>query len=109
MKHEQEAERLKNEIQSLREDRNKLRSVTSSSASVTIYPPSTPSSDGIQSKEASVSGSPDTASQRHEEVKSSVDSDTSAKDEKTAVARDNVEEEKEKGGPDTVTEVVATE
>ena len=110
MKHEQEAERLKNEIQSLREDRNKLRSVTSSSASVTIYPPSTPSSDGIQSKEASVSGSPDTASaQRHKEVNSSVDSDTSAEDKKTAVARDNVEEEKEKGGPDTVTEVVATE
>ena len=68
LKTEQETERLKNEIQSMREDRSKLHSVTSSSASVTIYPPSTPSSDGVQSSEPSLTSSPDT-SKRDEEAK----------------------------------------
>ena len=106
LKHNQEVERLKKEIQSLREDRTKLHSVTSSSASVTIYPPSTPSSEGVQSKEASLSGSPDVA-QRNEEAKPSVDADVDEKKEEVGGSGDNVEEEEQT--VQTATEVPATE
>lgn len=102
LKTEQEIERLKNEIQSMREDRSKLHSVTSSSASVTIYPPSTPSSDGVQSSEPSLTSSPDN-SQRDEESKRMKD----INDEKTKAIGPSESVTQEDGGnaPDTVNKV----
>ena len=79
-RNEQEIERLKKEIQCVREDRSKLHSVTSSSASVTIYPPSTPSSEGVQSSEPSLSGSPDNTAQRNREAGSSKDNNEKTED-----------------------------
>ena len=98
LKTEQEVEWLKSEIQSVREERSKLRSVTSSSASVTIYPPSTPSSEGVQSNENSLAGSPD-ATHRKEEVISSKDDDES-----TGVTRspgESVVQEENQSEPET--------
>lgn len=98
-KNGQEIERLKNEIQCVREDRSKLHSVTSSSASVTIYPPSTPSSEGVQSSEPSLSGSPDTAAQREA---------TSSKDKGEKTDPDPGESEtqgRNSGGSETTSEV----
>lgn len=102
LKIEQETERLKNEIQSMREDRSKLHSVTSSSASVTIYPPSTPSSNGVQSSEPSLSGSPDT-SQRNEEAKRMKDINDE-KTESTVSPSEGVTQEDGGNGPRTVNE-----
>ena len=105
LKTEHETDRLKNEIQSMREDRSKLHSVTSSSASVTIYPPSTPSSDGVQSSEPSLTSSPDT-SQRDEEAKRMKD----INDDKTeAMGPSESVTHKDGGnasGPDIVNQVV---
>ena len=101
-KNGQEIERLKKEIQCVREDRSKLHSVTSSSASVTIYPPSTPSSEGVQSSEASLSGSPDTAAQRNREANSSKD-----KDEKTDTdPSESKAQGQNSGGSETISEVI---
>ena len=101
LENEQEVERLKKEIQSVREDCAKLRSVTSSSASVTIYPPSTPSSEGVQSNEASLTGSPD-PSQR--EARNSRDG-YEDKTEITGPSESETQEEND-GGAETVNEVV---
>ena len=100
-KNDQEIERLKKEIQCVREDRSKLHSVTSSSASVTIYPPSTPSSEGVQSSEPSLSGSPDTAAKRNpREANSTKDSD-----EKTDPEPSESEvQEQNSGGSETISE-----
>ena len=102
-KNSQEIERLKKEIQCVREDRSKLHSVTSSSASVTIYPPSTPSSEGVQSGEPSLSGSPDTDVQRNREANSSKD-----KDEKVDPdpSENEAEEQNSGGGSETISEVI---
>ena len=101
-KNEQEIERLKKEIQCVREDRSKLHSVTSSSASVTIYPPSTPSSEGVQSNEPSLSGSPDNAAQRNREASSSKDDD-----EKTEPDPSKSEaQEQNSGQSDTISEII---
>ena len=100
---EQEVERLKNEIQSLREDRSKLHSMTSSSASVTIYPPSTPSSEGVQSNEPSLTGSPDT-SQREGEEKRSKANDEEKTEEVTGGGESVVQEGESESGPETVNE-----
>ena len=102
-KNDQEIERLKKEIQCVREDRSKLHSVTSSSASVTIYPPSTPSSEGVQSGEPSLSGSPDTAAQRNPRGTN----DSKDKDEKMDPDPSESEaQEQNSGGSETISEII---
>ena len=101
-KNEQETDNLKKQIQGVREDRSKLHSVTSSSASVTIYPPSTPSSEGVQSGEPSLSGSPDTAVVRRNKEAS----DSRSSDEKTGKSSPSENEVKEQNsGVDTGSEI----